>query len=82
MMIETLAQAHKATPFLPFELCLADGRIIPVPHPEFMSYTGKSRMVHVINEEGTWGEWIDLLLIVSLRTPEPARWAGHRPAEG
>ena len=65
MTIESLERARKAQPFRPFWFRLADGRSIPVPHPEFLAYNGKSRIA-VVTDEGDGFEVIDLLLVVSL----------------
>ena len=65
MNVESLERAHKARPFRPFSFRLADGRSIPVPHPEFLAFNGKSRTA-VVADEGDGFEVVDLLLVVSL----------------
>ena len=65
MTIETLERAHKAQPFRPFSFRLADGRSIPVPHPEFLAFNGRSRTA-IVTDEGDGFEVVDLLLVVSL----------------
>ena len=65
MTIESLERAHKAHPFRPFTFRLADGRSIPVPHPEFLAFNGKSRTA-VVTDEGEGFEVVDLLLVDSL----------------
>ena len=65
MTIETLERAHKAKPFHAFAFRLADGRTIPVPHPEFLAFNGKSRAA-VVTDEGDGFEIVDLLLVISL----------------
>ncbi len=65
MTIESLERAHKAQPFRPFTFRLADGRTIPVPHPEFLAFNGKGRTA-VVTDEGDGFEVVDLLLVVSL----------------
>ena len=65
MTIETLDRAHKARPFRPFHFRLADGRELPVPHPEFLAFNGKGRTA-VVTDEGEGFEVVDLLLVVSL----------------
>ena len=37
MNIEALRKVHQERPFQPFDLHIADGRIIHVPHPEFLA---------------------------------------------
>jgi len=65
LTIESLERAHKAQPFRPFTFRLADGRTIPVPHPEFLAFNGKGRTA-VVTDEGDGFEVVDLLLVVSL----------------
>ena len=65
MTIEFFERAHKAHPFRPFSLRLADGRSIPVPHPEFLAFNGRSRTA-IVTDEGDGFEVVDLLLVISL----------------
>jgi hypothetical protein len=65
MTIESLDRAHKAHPFRPFSFRLADGRELPVPHPEFLAFNGKSRTA-IVTDDGDGFEVVDLLLVVSL----------------
>ncbi len=53
---------HK-TPFEPFVIRLADGRALPVPHPDFVALT--PRRVIVGAEDDSWSV-VEPLLIVSL----------------
>ena len=39
MNIETIRTHTRRMPFRPFELHLSDGRILPVPHSEFVLFT-------------------------------------------
>ena len=66
MTIEQLREAHQARPFKPFRICLADGREIKVPHPEFLlAPPGASRTFVVATSSETY-KVIDLLLVTSL----------------
>jgi hypothetical protein len=65
MTIESLEPAHKSRPFRPFSLRLADGRSIPVPHPEFLAFNGKGRTA-LVTDEGEGFDIVDLLLVVPL----------------
>jgi hypothetical protein len=65
MTVETLDKAYRANPFRPFTLRLADGRSLPVPHPEFLAYNPKGRIAIVIDDNDA-AEFVDLLLVVSL----------------
>ena len=62
---------HKE-PFVPFVIRLADGRSLPVPHPDFVALT-PSRAI-VVAEDDTWS-FVEPLLIVSLDTM-PAKGKG------
>jgi hypothetical protein len=66
MTIEQLRNFHEARPFRPFEICLADGRSIPVDHPEFLSRSVSGRTIGVALDNDAI-EVIDLLLVTSLK---------------
>jgi len=63
--LESIRSALHAQPFQPFELCLADGRRLPVTHPEFVAMT--NRIVMVLAEDSSF-KVIEPLLIVSLES--------------
>jgi hypothetical protein len=56
-----------AVPWRPFTICMADGRAIPVPHPDFISISrgGRTVVVTAVDEEF---EMIDVFLILSIKT--------------
>ncbi|HEV2969779.1 MAG TPA: hypothetical protein VGY55_07300 [Pirellulales bacterium] len=66
MTIEQLRHIHSRRPFQPFDIYLADGRSLPVEHPEFLSQSPTGRTVAVGLEDGTH-EIVDLLLVTSLK---------------
>jgi hypothetical protein len=66
MTIEQLRKMHQARPFQPFDLYLADGRSLPVEHPEFLAMTPPGRTIGVGLSDGTI-EIVDLLLVTSLK---------------
>jgi hypothetical protein len=61
--LNSIRSALKEQPFDPFELCLADGRRVPVTHPEFVAMTNR---VVVVLDEQSFSKTIEPLLIVSL----------------
>lgn len=63
MDIAGVREALHKQPFEPFAIRLADGRSMPVPHPDFVALT--SRRVIVGAEDDSWCI-IEPLLIVSL----------------
>jgi hypothetical protein len=63
MDIAGVREALHKQPFEPFAIRLADGRSLPVPHPDFVALT--SRRVIVGAEDDSWSI-IEPLLIVSL----------------
>ena len=63
MDLNSIRNALREQPFRPFELCLADGRRIPVKHPEFVAMN--QRIVIVTDEESAT-KILEPLLIVSL----------------
>jgi hypothetical protein len=71
MDFNSIRNALKEQPFRPFELCLADGRRVPVKHPEFVAMN--QRIVIVTDEESAT-KILEPLLIVSLEpSPNPAK---------
>lgn len=63
MDIQGLREALRRQPFEPFTIRLADGRSLPVPHPEFVAIA--PRRIIVVAEDSSWSV-IEPLLIVSL----------------
>jgi hypothetical protein len=66
MDIEVVREALHREPFEPFVVRLADGRSLPVRHPDFVAL-GKRRVFVVGEDDST--TVIEPLLIVSLDTP-------------
>jgi hypothetical protein len=65
MTVDQLRQMHLARPFRPFDINLADGRMIPVDHPELLALTPGGRTIGVAVERNVI-EVIDLLLVTRL----------------
>jgi hypothetical protein len=65
MNIQELRTMLRAQPFRPFDIHLADGRSIPVNHPEFVGETPSGRIIGVGTVDGI--EVVDLLLVTSLK---------------
>ena len=63
MDLEGVREALHREPFKPFDICLADGRRVPVRHPDFVA-VGKRRII-VVQPDDSWSV-IKPLLIVSL----------------
>jgi hypothetical protein len=66
MRYEDLQEAHRATPFKPFDICVADGRRYPIPHPDFLLFLPTNqRTVIAATQEGT-GAMLDVMMITAL----------------
>jgi hypothetical protein len=63
MDLDGVREALRKQPFQPFLMQLADGRSLPILHPEFVA-VGKRRLV-VIDENDGWS-FVEPLMIVSL----------------
>ena len=63
MDLQGVREALRRQPFEPFSMCLADGRSLPITHPEAVA-VGKRRVI-VVNRDDSWAV-IEPLLIVSL----------------
>jgi len=64
MTIDQIRRLHRAEPFQPFRIHLADSRFVDVTHPEVLAISEPGRTISVA-WEGAF-EIIDLLLVVSL----------------
>ncbi len=63
MDLEGLREAVRRQPFRPFAIRLADGRSLPVNHPEFVAIA--PRRAIVVAEDNSWSV-VEPLMIVSL----------------
>ncbi|HEX3657965.1 MAG TPA: hypothetical protein VHV55_19405 [Pirellulales bacterium] len=70
MTTEQLRAAHRATPFRPFKIRMADGRAFPVPHPDFLSISPAGRTVVIYQPDGA-ASIVDLLLMTELEWSPP-----------
>jgi hypothetical protein len=77
MAIEKIKAAYAARPFKPFTVHLADGRVMPVAHPEFMAMLPGGRNIFIALEDGSY-HIIDLLLVVSLGFDIKSQRTGRR----
>jgi hypothetical protein len=65
-----LREAIRRQPFKPFDIRLADGRSLPVRHPEMLA-VGKRLAVLVQDDDSL--VWLEPLLVVSIE------WPGQQP---
>ena len=65
MTIQQLRELRNAQPFQPFVIHLADGRQVPVQHPEFIMWSPSGRTVVVYQADDSMNI-IDLLLVTDL----------------
>jgi hypothetical protein len=63
MDLEGVREALHQEPFKPFDICLADGRRVPVRHPDFVA-VGKRRIIVVQPDDSSM--FIESRLIASL----------------
>jgi hypothetical protein len=68
MDLQSIRNALREVPFTPFQLCLADGRRVPVKHPEFVAM---NKRIVIVTDEDSATKILEPLLIVSLE-PLPA----------
>ena len=72
MTIQQLRAAHRAVPFHPFTVHMADGRSFDVPHPDFLFMTPTGRTV-IICQENDEFSILDLLLMTEIKTASASR---------
>jgi hypothetical protein len=66
MKIDELRARIHAVPFQPFTVHTADGRSIPVPHPDFIAVAGTGRTVFITFEKKPSFAVVDVPLITQL----------------
>jgi hypothetical protein len=67
MTIDQIRKHHRALPFRPFRIHLADGRALDVSHPEMLAIMPPGRTVFVATGHEDY-EIVDLHLVTSLET--------------
>jgi hypothetical protein len=70
MTSDAIRHLLEATPFQPFGMRMPDGRIIAVPHPEFISFAPTGRIAIVWKGEGERYSFVDLRLVSDLEPLE------------
>ncbi len=78
MHVDVIRTAIRRSPFEPFVIRLADGKSLPVPHPDFVAVS--PRQVVVVNPEDESVSRLEPLLIVSLEFAQPQ--TGHPGGNG
>jgi len=63
--IAEIRRLYEARPFKPFVIHLADGRKVPVEHPEFMLAPPSGQTVFVVEPNGDF-HFIDIELVTGL----------------
>ena len=71
MTINSLKEMVHAVPFKPFAIRIADGRSVPVPHPDFVAITSGGRTLLIGDASEDHFSIIDLLLVTQLEVGEP-----------
>jgi hypothetical protein len=67
MTIEAFKKYWTAKPFHPFAIHLADGRALPVKHPENVATSQSGRTVAILDLDVDAFETVDLLLVTSIK---------------
>ena len=79
MTIERFGEMCHATPFRPFVLHLADGREIPVKHPDYVAAPPGGRVIVVFQPDQSLNI-IDLFLVTDIEVKNGRRRQPARPA--
>ena len=67
MNVTALRTLHQTSPFVPFTICLADGRKLFVRHNEFLSIAPSGRVAVLHHDDDTF-TMIDVNLVVTVDT--------------
>ena len=65
MTTQELRRLAEASPFIPFRLHLADGRVLEVPHADFIHVFTQAPRVVIESEDGNW-QLVNLPIVVSV----------------
>jgi len=65
MTLKQVRAVCEEQPFEPFVIHLADGRALAIPHPEFLSFSDRSRIITVTLSDDSL-EYVDPQLVISL----------------
>jgi hypothetical protein len=66
MTIEKFREMIHANPFVPFSVRLADGKNIPVLHPDFASTSQTGRIACIFHGPNDASTFVDLMLVTAL----------------
>jgi hypothetical protein len=66
MTIEEFHELVHSQPFVPFTMHLADGRNIPVAHPDFVAASQTGRIVCVFHGPNDASSFVDMFLVTAL----------------
>ena len=66
MTIEKLRELLHANPFIPFNVRLADGRQIPIGHPDFVASSQTGRIACIFHGPGDASTFVDVMLVTAL----------------
>jgi hypothetical protein len=69
--IQQLRAAHRAAPFRPFTVHMADSRSFHVPHPDFLFMSPTGRTVIICQEDEEFSI-LDLLLMTEIEMAQAA----------
>jgi len=78
MTVEQLRKTYDKQPFEPFDLFLADGRKVSVPHRDFMLVPPVAQRTFAVADQDGLIETIDLLLVVSITPISQSQNGIHR----
>jgi hypothetical protein len=67
MNVSALRALHHARPFVPYTLCLADGRKLHVKHVDYLTIAPSGRFAIMTHDDDTF-TMIDLNLVVTVDT--------------
>ncbi len=83
MLLDTVRQLLKKTPFEPFRLVLTDGKIYEIPHPDFMWTWGSDVWVgtreHTDDGQDYRCHYVDLFLVNRIEPLATAKSSNSPP---
>lgn len=66
MTIDKVRELIHANPFVPFSMRLADGRTIPVVHPDYVAFSHSGRILCAFHGSNDASTFVDVMLVTAL----------------
>ena len=81
MQVESIREVMHRAPG-PLEIALSDGRVLRVPHPDFIAVNPQRRQIIVVAEDSGATHHVDALHVVSATPVDPSPGSSQGSSSG